>query len=196
MRPSAPGPAARRPEGHQRGWSRRSPFHEVGDRGHDDRPDEAAQVAAERHLAQVLADPGDIQHQPQPAQGRRAPRLQRQDQIGRQHADPCVGGAVGRRDPAQVHLNLVRSFPGGEGAAKVEQEPQRAQLPPARPGQRTARRRRRLGHLICPHSVPCQRAGGGGSGPRSCASRFLHLAHTPDGRVTAGNGRRGLPYAR
>jgi hypothetical protein len=29
--------------------------------------------------------------------------------------------------------------------------------------QRTAWRRRRLGHLVCPHSLPCQRADGGGA---------------------------------
>ena len=67
-------------------------------------------------------------------QRRRAPRLQRHHQIGRQHADPCVGGAVGRGDPAQVQLDVVDRLPGGgEGAAQVEQELLKlAQLPLAR----------------------------------------------------------------
>jgi hypothetical protein len=77
-------------------------------------------------------------------QRRRAPRLQRHDQIARRHADTCAGGAIGRGDPAQVLLDLVYRLPGGgEGAAQVEQELlQLAQLPPARPRQRTAWRPR------------------------------------------------------
>jgi hypothetical protein len=105
-----------------------------------------------------------------------------------------AGGAVGRGDPAQVLLDLVDRLPGGgQGAAKVEQKLlQLAQFPPARLGQRTARRRR-LGHLVCPHPVPRQRAG---------SVRGRDLARTPadsctsptapDRRATVGSSCRGV----
>jgi hypothetical protein len=104
--------------------------------------------------------------------------------------------AAGRRtprDPMQMLLDPVDRLPGGgEGAAKVEQELLKlAQLRSVGPGQRTARRRR-LGHLVCPHSVPCQRAGGAGGMDRSCTrQQILAPRPAPDGRDTAGSGCRG-----
>jgi hypothetical protein len=111
---------------------------------------------------------------------------------------PGRRGRRRRRRPAQVLLDLVDRLPGGgEGAAKVEQKLlQLAQLPPVGPGQRTARRRR-LGHLFCPHPVPRQRAG---------SVRGRDLARTPADsctsptaparRATVGSSCRALPDAR
>jgi hypothetical protein len=114
-------------------------------------------------------------------------------------ADTRARGAVRRGDPAQVLHDVVYRLPGGgKGAAKVEQELLKlAQLPPARPSQRTARRRRRLCHLVCPHSLPCQRPGGVGGIDRarapadSCTSPTLLMGGSLPGTAAG-----ALPYAR